>query len=28
VPYVKKSVSLEPERLMNLKIKAYCFFAW
>ena len=27
VTKVKKSVSLKPERLMNLKIKAYSFFA-
>jgi len=27
MPHVKKSVSLEPERLMDLKIKANRFFA-
>jgi hypothetical protein len=26
VPQVKKPVSFQPERLMNLKIEAYSFF--
>src|SRR5512133_1684360 len=28
MPQVEKPVPLEPERLMNLKIKADCFFCW